>query len=94
MMNEIEEIQAKIGRMREKFGWQNSDTPVFLAESLLNEANELWECFLRDDLLLEEISGELADVLMYAFTLVKVLDLDLTEIIENKIAIVIKRNYE
>jgi len=43
------------------------------------------ECFLEDDYKLEDVKGELADVLMVALTLAMDLNLDVKELIETKL---------
>ena len=49
------------------------------------EAAELLECFLEDDYKLEDVKGELADVLMVALTLAMDLNLDVKQLIETKL---------
>lgn len=85
-MNKIYEI---IEDMRQHFGWDKSDTIEFVKSCILEEAQELQDASTK----LEQES-ELADVLMYAFTLAKMLDVDIEEIIKEKAEIVKGRNYD
>ena len=78
--------------MRQHFGWEKTDTIEFVTDCILEEAMELKIALLRDDK--EDMAYELADVLMYALTLSKMLDLDVETIIKDKIEIVKQRNYD
>ena len=80
--------------MREKHGWQTSDTLNTLAMSIVIEANELLEAFLNDEVENDKLKSELADVLMYGLSLAHDAGLDVEEIIKAKIAEVNSRNYE
>ncbi len=80
--------------MKQEKGWDKTDNPNILAKSIVVEANELLECFLTEEYNLSDISSELADVFMYAFSLADELKLDVDTIIKNKISEVIKRDYE
>ena len=93
-MNDINDLIAKIEKMREDHKWQNSDTPNTLIKSIVIEANELLETFERDNSDLANIESELADVLMYALSLAHDLELDVEELIIRKIAEVNTRNYD
>lgn len=84
----------KINGMRTQKGWLTTDSPRVLAKSIVVEANELMECFLEQPYDIQAISKELADVLMYAFTLAQTFNLDIDQIITSKIAEVIERKYD
>ncbi len=88
-MNKLDAIFDVIQNMREQFGWQETDTVDFLRQCIFEESQELLNA---SDV--QEIKHELADVLMYALTLTKMLDVDVLEIIKNKAEIVLKRNYD
>ena len=94
MMSSIEEIITLINEMRQTNNWNKSDTLNVLAKSIVIEANELLEVFLAEEVDLTKVQSELADVLMYAFSLAVDLDLDIKEIIKEKIAEVNQRDYE
>lgn len=89
MMNNI---YKAIEEMRQHFGWDKTDTIDFVANCIVEEAQELNEAVQLQQL--QEIKDELADVLMYAFTLAKMLNCDIEDIINKKIEIVKQRNYE
>jgi NTP pyrophosphatase (non-canonical NTP hydrolase) len=86
MMNRsVNDLLAMIENMRNAHQWQITDTPNVLAKSIVVESNELLECFLNDDFDVELVKSELADVLMYALSLAKDLNLDLYDLIYDKI---------
>ena len=65
--------------------WKKFHTPENLAKSISIEAAELLEHFQwGKEYYLEEVSEELADVLIYCIYMVDALDLDIREIILNK----------
>lgn len=66
--------------------WQQFHSPENLAKSINIEAGELLECYQwNDDADLDEVAGELADVLTYALLLADKLDLDPEQIIRSKL---------
>lgn len=83
-------IYKSIQVMRESFGWDQSDSIPFLISALKEEIVELEESL---DLSEEEFQDELADVLMYALSIVMDKNYDLGEIIDHKIEKVMKREY-
>lgn len=78
--------------MRQQFGWDQSDSIEYLTTSIVEEALELKIAMMNDNK--EDMAYELADVLMYALTLSKMLDLDVETIIKDKIEIVKQRDYD
>ena len=65
--------------------WQKFHTPEKLAKSISIESAELLEHFQwGKEYNIEEVSEELADVLIYSLYMVHALDLDVKEIILNK----------
>lgn len=66
--------------------WEKFHTPANLAKSISIEANELLECFQWSDTEynLDEVSDELADVMVYCVNMLHKLDLDPDEIINKK----------
>ena len=90
MMNTMEQ---SIQEMRKRCGWDKSDTPGILAKSIVIEAAELLECFQwnEEQYDVEEVKGELADVLMYTISLCMDLGLDYQKIVEEKMVDVLKR---
>ena len=81
--------QETIDRIR-KFSidrdWDQFHSPANLAKSISIEANELLECFQWDEdhYSIEEVSEELADVLVYCRNMLDKLGLDEDEIINKK----------
>lgn len=88
-MNKLDAVFDVIQQMREQFGWQETDTIDFLKQCVFEESQELLNTSTS-----QEMKHELADVLMYALTLTKMLDLDVLDIITEKANIVMKRNYD
>ena len=94
MMSDWKRILDQIEELRVTKNWKQTDSLRVLAKSLVVESNELLELFLNDEQHKEAIANELADVLMYALSMAADLQLDIDEIIRDKIAIVQSRNYE
>lgn len=66
--------------------WQQFHSPENLAKSISIEAAELLECFQwSPEADLEDVTGELADVLTYALTLADHLGLDPEQIVLDKL---------
>lgn len=89
----MEELKNIIETFREERGWKKSDTPAILAKSIIVEAAELLECyqFSEENVDVEHVKSELADVLMYALSLAYDMDWDVTEIIKEKLVDVAAR---
>lgn len=81
----MRDVYDVIQAFRLKKGWDQSDDPNVLAKSISVEAAELLECFLEEQYKIEDVKGELADVLMVALTLAMDLNLDIKELIETKL---------
>ncbi len=66
--------------------WDQFHSPANLAKSISIEANELLECFQWSDenYNLEEVKEELADVIVYCVDMLNKLNLDVDEIVNNK----------
>lgn len=92
-MRAMERLKNIIETFREERGWKESDTPAILAKSIIVEAAELLECyqFSEDNVNLDNVKSELADVLMYALSLAYDLNWDIQEIIEEKLVDVAAR---
>ena len=67
--------------------WEQFHTPANLAKSIAIESGELLECFQwnEDEFDLAQVKEELADVLNYCMRLASVLDLDVRQIVLDKI---------
>jgi len=93
----IEEIMEKIDSFTEERDWMQFHDVRNLASSISIEAAELLEIFQwnnpkvedikQDSSLLDSISEEIADVMIYCFRLCSTLDLNPIEIIEQKLKI-------
>ena len=89
----MDQIIQRLRQFRDDRDWQQFHNPKDLAAALSIEASELLEVFLwknADEADVEKVKEELADVLAYALLLADSYDLDITEIILNKI----KKNEE
>ena len=66
--------------------WSESHSPVNLAKSISIEANELLECFQWDEENYdrEHVIDELADVIVYCQDMLDVLELDVDQIVNDK----------
>ena len=90
-MNEIKALVQKIDDFRDERNWRTHHNPKDLAISLSIEASELLEAFQwrtseeawKENQ--ENIKEEIADVLIYALTLCSELNVDVEEIVVDKI---------
>ena len=81
----MDELKSKIIRFQEERDWKKFHTPENLAKSISIEAAELLEHFQwGKEYDVGEVSEELADVLIYCLYMVHALDLDVNEIILDK----------
>ena len=82
----MQEILDLIQQMRITRGWDKTDTIASLIKSVSVEAGELLETIQWDDeqLKMDELKSELADVLMYALSICIDLDLDVKQLIAAK----------
>ncbi|WP_406533617.1 nucleotide pyrophosphohydrolase [Methanobrevibacter sp.] len=81
----MDEIFDKLIRFQVERDWKKFHTPENLAKSISIEAAELLEHFQwGKDYNLEDVSEELADVLIYCIYMANSLDLDIKEIILDK----------
>lgn len=87
-MSNWKELQEALIKFRNDRDWEQFHNPKDLALALSIEAAELNELFLwkkAEDANPEKIKEELADVLAYAILLADKYDLDINEIVLNKI---------
>lgn len=81
----MEEIFERIVEFQSERDWKKFHTPENLAKSISIESAELLEHFQwGKEYDVDEISEELADVLIYCFYMADTLDLDVKEIIFDK----------
>ena len=96
-MNELEQLRGKILEFRDERNWQQFHNPKDLALSLSLEASELLELFqwkTSEEAVeknLEKMKDELADVLIYAILFANELNLDVEDIINNKLKVNIEK---
>ena len=66
--------------------WNSSHTPANLAKSISIEASELLECFQWSEIEydLDHVKEELADVIIYCQDMLDKLELDVDEIVNDK----------
>lgn len=83
----MDKLLETIQEMRRTRGWDNSDTLPILIKSVSVEAAELLETIQWDEqnIDMEAVKGELADVLMYALSICIDYDIDVQQLIEDKI---------
>lgn len=86
-MDDIKEIEAALDRFNKERDWDQFHTPENLAKSISIEANELLECFQWNstDFNLSDVKEELADVFSYCFMMAMRLDLNVKEILLDKL---------
>ncbi len=88
-MNEIKAITQALLEFRDARDWKQFHNPKDLALALSIEAAELNELFLwrqPQDADFEKVKDELADVFSYAFFLAENLNLDVAQIVAEKLA--------
>jgi NTP pyrophosphatase (non-canonical NTP hydrolase) len=88
-MNNISEIMDALIEFRDERDWEQFHNPKDLAIALNIEAAELLELFLwkqPEDANKDKVKEELADVFIYAFLFANKYNLDVKQIILNKIA--------
>lgn len=82
----MEELKSEIIKFQKERDWKKFHTPENLAKSISIEAAELLEHFQwGEEYNLNEVADELADVLNYCILMADALDLDIKEIVLNKI---------
>ena len=81
-----QETIDRIRRFTEERDWDQFHTPANLAKSISIEANELLECFQWSDTDYnpEHVKEELADVIVYCQNMLDKLELDVDEIVMQK----------
>ncbi len=87
-MNEIKQIVDELLKFRNERDWEQFHNPKDLALAINVEAGELLEQFLwknPEDANIDKVKEELADVFAYAFLLAEKYNLDVKEIILEKI---------
>ena len=85
-MDKFELLKERIDKFNKDRDWDKFHSPVNLAKSIAIEAGELLECFQWSDTNynLEDVQEELADVMNYCIQMSQVLNIDIIEVINNK----------
>jgi NTP pyrophosphatase (non-canonical NTP hydrolase) len=97
---DIKTLEKAMHRFVESKGWYQADspkpqTPKNLAISLSLEASEVLELYQWDDSAnLEELSGELADVMLYLLQLASIEGIDIGQAVMDKLDINHKRTWD
>ena len=89
----MDKVLETIQEMRISRGWDKTDTLPILIKSVSVEAAELLETIQWDEenIDMEAVKGELADVLMYALSICIDKDIDVLQLIKDKIENVYER---
>ena len=81
----MDELRDEIIKFQKERDWKKFHTPENLAKSISIEAAELLEHFQGGkEYDIDEVADELADVLNYCILMADALDLDVKEIVLNK----------
>lgn len=85
-MDKLELLKQRIDKFNKDRDWDQFHTPSNLAKSISIEANELLECFQWNDTDydLDAVKEELADVMNYCIQMSQVLNLDIVDIMNQK----------
>ena len=82
----MDKLKQSLREFNEERDWDQFHTPENLAKSISIEAGELLECFQwNNDFDKEELCEELADVISYCIMLADRLDVDIEEIVLDKL---------
>lgn len=82
----MQEVYDEIIKFQKDRNWKQFHTPENLAKYISIESAELLEHFQWDNEYdINEVADELADILNYCFLMADTLDLDVKEIVLNKI---------
>lgn len=87
-MNDIKQITEELIKFRNERDWEQFHNPKDLAMAINIESSELLEEFLwkkAEEAKIEKVREELADVFAYAFLLADKYDLDVKQIVLDKI---------
>jgi dCTP diphosphatase len=83
----VDEVDAALREFVKEREWDQFHSPENLAKSIVIEAAELLECFQwQPDPARETVAAELADVLTYCRLLAAKLDLDVDQIVLDKLS--------
>ena len=85
-MDRLEKLNLRIKKFNDDRDWNKFHSPSHLAKSISIEAGELLECFQwsDNDFNLNNVKEELADVMNYCLQMAQVLNLNIIDIINDK----------
>ena len=85
-MDKLELLKQRIDKFNKDRDWDQFHTPSNLSKSISIEASELLECFQWSDTNynIEAVKEELADVMNYCIQMSLVLNIDIIDIINDK----------
>ena len=86
-MDKLDNLNQEIKAFVDERDWNKFHSPANLAKSISIEANELLECFQWDEdhYNLDDVKDELADVINYCIQMGQVLNLDIYDIVLDKL---------
>ena len=86
-MDKLDSLNQEIKAFVDERDWNKFHSPANLAKSISIEANELLECFQWDEdhYNLDDVKDELADVINYCIQMGQVLNLDIYDIVLDKL---------
>lgn len=86
-MDKLDSLNQEIKTFVDERDWNKFHSPANLAKSISIEANELLECFQWDEenFDLAAVKDELADVINYCIQMGQVLNLDIHDIVLEKL---------
>lgn len=87
-MSQLKDLEQLLVKFRDERDWKQFHNPKDLAAALSIEAGELLEAFLwksAEEAKIEKVKEELADVLAYAILLGHHYDLDLEQVVREKV---------
>lgn len=86
-MDKLDNLNQEIKSFVDERDWNKFHSPANLAKSISIEANELLECFQWDEehYNLDDVKDELADVINYCIQMGQVLNLDIYDIVLDKL---------
>ncbi|MDD7572956.1 MAG: nucleotide pyrophosphohydrolase [Eubacteriales bacterium] len=92
-MDKLKLLLKRISDFNEDRDWNKFHTPSNLAKSISIEAAELLECFQWDDERFnrENVVEELADIMNYCLQMTQVLNVDIVDIINQKMDVTEKK---
>ena len=88
LMSQLKDLEQLLVQFRDERDWKQFHNPKDLATALSIEAGELLEAFLwkgAEEAKIEKVKEELADVLAYAILLGHHYDLDLEQVVREKV---------